>query len=192
MFYHPYIARELARGRQRELLARAARQTAPSRHHRGAFRRRGQFAALAAALGAAFLLTACSPAPAPPAPTQAHAPAVTAHGNPVTTATGQASLVGDWLGPMPGDAGECGESYGEWFLHATGSYTFTTNSSDCGGFTNYGSYQVSGNVIDFRQQGVANCATCEQQAAFAVTYRFVTENTLELCDNVRCYDYYRQ
>ena len=112
-----------------------------------------------------------------------------------TSGGATSQLVGDWLGPFPGPPGSCGKEYGEWFLYSTGSYTFTSNSQRCGGFTLYGQFGVQGNVITFHQQANPGCPTCAQSATFSVTFSFVTGGALRLCDTSAggsCYVYYRQ
>ncbi|HZU77923.1 MAG TPA: hypothetical protein VFA70_14245, partial [Dehalococcoidia bacterium] len=119
-----------------------------------------------------------------------------------------AQIVGDWLGPAPGDTGQCGVAYGEWFFQSAGSYTFTENSdataypntmtpapADCAGLTLYGTYAVQGNQIVFHQQGDPGCPPCQQTADFSVTYRFIDANDVQMCDTTpggSCYLYARQ
>lgn len=111
--------------------------------------------------------------------------------NPNGQAGSATALAGRWFGPFPSDTGECGEAYGEFTFQSAGSYSFTTNSADCGGFTSLGNYQVQGDVIGFQQTGIPNCPTCQQYVSFSVRYSFIN-GALQMCDNVRCYTYYRQ
>lgn len=103
-------------------------------------------------------------------------------------------LPGDWLGPFPAPPGACGYEYAEWFLYATGSYTLTWNSDNCGGSTSYGKYAVTGNLLSFNQKSVPSCPECTQREVIRVTFRFVTSSALRLCNypTGQCYLYYRQ
>jgi hypothetical protein len=121
-------------------------------------------------------------------PATAHVAQVTVHDDAVSL------FVGTWLGPFPGPAGDCGEGYSEWFMYATGSYTSTWNSENCGGTTSYGRYVVRGRLLLFEQEGDPGCPTCVQRQTIPVRYRFLTANALRLCDYPAglCYIYYRQ
>jgi hypothetical protein len=106
-----------------------------------------------------------------------------------------ARLAGDWLGPFPGPPGACGLETGEWSLYSSGSYSFTTNSQKCGGFTVYGRFSITGNVITFDQQGNAVCPTCAQKVTYSETFSFPAAGALQLCGTTAgaaCYTYYRQ
>lgn len=102
-------------------------------------------------------------------------------------------MVGDWLGPFPGPAGQCSPEYSEWFFRASGSYTFTWNSDRCGGATSYGKYATSGDLLTLHQQSTPNCGTCVQRQTIEVTFHFVLGH-LRLCDypSGSCYTYSRQ
>jgi len=111
-----------------------------------------------------------------------------------TSSSVRRELVGTWLGPYPGPEAACGKAYLEWFLYATGSYTSTWNSQLCGGSTAYGRYTVNGSLLTFHQQSVPGCPTCAQYATIPVTFRFITDDALRLCNypSGACYLYYRQ
>lgn len=105
------------------------------------------------------------------------------------------ALVGDWLGPFPGPAGACNPENAEWYVYASGSYSFTWKSEDCGGATSYGHYGVRGDLLTFYQQSVPNCGTCTQRQTVPLSYKFVNGyKALRLCDYPMgaCYTYNRR
>ena len=182
MFTNPYLSGELARDRQHELMEssrrhRLARQfSAPSGTTSRRGRRLGVLALAAAAVGVALALTACggsgiTPGPGP-GPSQG------------SSQVSSPSLQGSWIGPVPGDAGNCGTASGTWTFGPGTDYQFNGIYEDCAGITDTGNYQVQGDVINFTPQGVQ---------PFSVTYT-LTDGALQLCDNTagRCYTYYQQ
>src|SRR5437660_12731685 len=72
---------------------------------------------------------------------------------------GAADLVGRWLGPMPGGTGRCGSAVSEWTLAGDGTYHVTNRSTDCGGFTVFGTYSADDRAVAFEQQCV-DCPKC--------------------------------
>ena len=135
-------------------------------------------------------------APVRVAPTSAPRPvvvptAVPAPIAPTPIAVPVVPVAGDWLGPMAGDAGRCGASYSEFFLQANGSYSVTSRSNDCGGFTVYGRYSARNGSISFDQLG-SDCPACTQTAAYSVSISFIDANSLEMNDGTFSYIYHRQ
>jgi hypothetical protein len=173
MFTHPYLSRELARDRQHELMEasrrhRLARQfTVPSGTTPRRGRRLGVLALAAAAVGLALALTACGGPSGP--------------GGGGGGGGQVANLQGSWVGPVPGDAGNCGSASGTWTFGADSNYTFQGSYEDCAGVTDTGTYQVQGNVINFSPQGIQ---------PFSASFSF-PDGDLKLCDDpgTQCYTY---
>jgi hypothetical protein len=173
MFTNPYLSGELARDRQHELMEasrrhRLARQfSAPSGTASRRGRRLGVLALAAAAVGVALALTACG---GPSAPSGSSGPG------------GQvANRQGSWVGPVPGDAGDCGTGSGTWTFGPGSNYTFQGSYDNCAGVTDTGTYQVQGNVINFSPQGIQ---------PFSASFSF-PDGDLQLCDDpgTQCYTY---
>jgi hypothetical protein len=109
-----------------------------------------------------------------------------------------AALAGDWLGPMPGDSGRCGNSYSEFIFRENGAYSITTNSKnkegrgECGGFTTWGVYEIRNDVIYFHQRGAS--PGLQQRIDYNARYRFDGGDALMLQDSGsgRWFTYYRQ
>jgi hypothetical protein len=68
------------------------------------------------------------------------------------------SVAGNYIGPMPGDTGECGQSTENMILNTDGSYQITVltdvtaSNPGCGGFTLWGTYQTAGGVMYFHNE----------------------------------------
>ena len=148
MFTNPYLSGELARDRQHELMEasrrhRFARQfSAPSGTASRRGRRLGVLALAAAAVGVALALTACGGSG-------------TGRGSGIPTngpVPGNV-LQGSWVGPVPGDAGDCGTGSGTWTFGPGSNYTFQGSYDNCAGVTDTGTYQVQGNVIKLLAAG---------------------------------------
>ena len=97
--------------------------------------------------------------------------------------TDQVTPVGIWVGPVPGDEGECGTGSGEFIFAPDGVYQFDAiyDSGECG-YQDKGIYQLQGNLIFFQPQDAS---------AFLEVYGF-DDGDLVLCDypdTARCYDY---
>jgi hypothetical protein len=114
---------------------------------------------------------------------------------------GRAELVGTWLGPFPGPNGPCNPTQHpestEMSFQAAGSFAVTFNadpSTFCAGGTLYGTYQIQGNVIRFREQGEPGCFSCAQTSQWSVGFSFPASDALQLCDTTagQCWTYYRQ
>jgi hypothetical protein len=104
-----------------------------------------------------------------------------------------ARLPGHWLDQSPGPPGQCGNGPAEWFFQTNGSYSFHTISSNCGGTTAFGTYQVRGDMLALYQPSVPGCPTCQQVVNVSVRLSFVTPNDMQLCDlSAGCYLYHRQ
>jgi hypothetical protein len=109
-----------------------------------------------------------------------------------------ATLVGDWLGPMPGDSGRCGDAYSEVIFRPNGAYSITTNSKnkeglgECGGFTTWGVYEARGDVLYFHQRGAS--PGLRQRIEYSARFQFNGPNALMLQDSGsgRWFTYYRQ
>jgi hypothetical protein len=102
-------------------------------------------------------------------------------------------VVGDWLGPAPGDTGSCGSSYGEWLLEQDGVYSMTDNSENCAGFTASGNFQLQGSSLAF-EQASSSCGDCGA-SNYSVTISFSGVDSMEMCDvpaDGICYTYSRQ
>ncbi len=119
------------------------------------------------------------------------------HAAPVLRRSVYAVLAGTWLGRGLGDAGGCGEEYGQFTFFRNGEYAYTENSwngaeeygSGCGGITNAGYYRVSNGVIVIHWvECNFPCAPGTASARFA----FLGTNAFELADQGGTYIYYRQ
>jgi len=185
MFTHPYISAELARVRQHELMEasrrhRLARQCSAQPGTTSRRRRLGVLALAAAAVGLALALTACGGSGSGIGTGSGSGSGIPSNGSaPVSNA-----LQGTWVGPVPGDEGDCGTASGTWTFGPGADYQFNGIYADCAGVTDTGTYQVQGDVINFTPQGVQ---------PFSVTYT-LTDGALQLCDHsaMRCYTYYQQ
>ncbi len=176
MFTNPYLSGELARDRQHELveaarqqrLARQLSAQSGTRRHRG--RRLGVLALAAAAVGLTLALTACG-----------GSGTGSGSGIPTNGPVPGNVLQGSWVGPVPGDAGDCGTASGTWTFGPGSNYTFQGSYEDCAGVTDTGTYQVQGNVINFAPQGIQ---------PFSVSFSF-PDGDLQLCDDpgTQCYSY---
>ncbi len=100
-----------------------------------------------------------------------------------------AVLAGTWLGPGLGDAGGCGEEYGQFTLFRNGEYAYTSNSQDCGGFTNAGYYRVRTGVLSLHW---VECNYPCPPGTASARFAFFGANAFELVDGGRAYIYYRQ
>lgn len=138
---------------------------------------RGLLARVGGVIGGALMLWAGA------APLAAHA---------APTAVRQniyAVLVGTWLGPGLGDAGNCGTEYGQFTFFRNGEYAYTSNSELCGGFTNAGYYRVGrGLIVLHWTECNYPCSAGTASAGFALVGR----NAFQLEDGTRTYLYYRQ
>ncbi len=198
MFMHPYISHEIARARQHDLLEQASRQRLAARlrgqprttRHHG---RRAFASALAAAVALVLVvvLAGCGGGHGGTG-TGGHGGTAsdTAMGNQGgksgggAVLTGTSTPAGEWVGPVPGDEGECGTGSGEWIFDPdNGTYQFDAiyDSGECG-YQSNGTYQVQGDTIYFQPL---------DEAGFQEIYGF-EDGDLVLCDvpdTAVCYDY---
>ena len=200
MFTHPYHSHENAPATRRHVLAAAASQQRLAwrlRARPGTTRDPGGRVlvwalTVATALVLVVALAACGAhgAGQGPAATGNRGHTVTgnnASGRDNGGTTGQRALAGEWVGPVPGDEGECGEGSGEWIFdpdNATYQFDAIYDSGECG-YQSNGTYQVQGNSIDFQPQN---------ETAFTAAYSF-DDGDLVLCDapgSAQCYDYQSQ
>lgn len=102
-------------------------------------------------------------------------------------------LVGQWLGPALGDAGQCGAAYGEWTFFRNREFSYTANYDDCPGVTQAGTYSVQERTIILHvTQGCTEGGCPYTETAY---FRFLTTNAFEICDypsDLNCNDYQRQ
>jgi hypothetical protein len=128
-------------------------------------------------------------------PQPSYRPTLTYAPVPTAAPDNSSALVGNWLGPMPGDTGACGSAYAAYTIGGGGTYSVQANSAGCGGFTTYGSYSTQGSEIVFHQQG-NDCGECQQVQDLPATFAFTGgANNLQLCDypsGGQCHIYHRQ
>ncbi len=192
MFMHPYIGHEIARVRQRDLLEHASRQRLAARlRGQPGTTRTHRSRALASALAAAValvlvvVLAGCGGH----SDTGGHVGTGTASGaggkgGGGAVVTGASTLAGEWIGPVPGDEGDCGTGSGEWIFDPdNGTYQFDAiyDSGQCG-YQSNGTYQVEGDSIYFQPS---------DESGFQEIYGF-EDGDLVLCDvpdTAECNDY---
>jgi hypothetical protein len=100
-----------------------------------------------------------------------------------------ALLVGTWLGPGLGDGGGRGTEYGQFTFFRNLEYSYTSNSEDCGGFTNAGYYRIRNGVITIHW---TECNFPCAAGTASVRFAFLGGNAFELADQGGTYVYYRQ
>jgi hypothetical protein len=107
-------------------------------------------------------------------------------------------LIGTWLGPALADTGGCAAEYAEWTFFRNAEYSYTQNADygyiggkfyDCGGFTNAGSYRVANGVISLHW---VRCNFPCAPGTVTARLRLLGRNAIELIDQTRVYEYYRQ
>jgi hypothetical protein len=133
----------------------------------------------ASAFGAALLLWTSAPGMA----------RQSAHASPMMRQSIYAALIGTWLGPGLADTGGCGTEYGQFTFFRNQQYAYTSNSQDCGGFTNVGYYRIQNGVLTIHW---TRCNFPCAPGTASVRFSFLTYNAFELLDLGRAYTYYRQ
>jgi hypothetical protein len=128
-------------------------------------------------------------APVAPDPSPAEVPVPSTAAAPAAEAV---QLTGTWLGPAVGDQGRCGTASAAFVFQLDGRYAYQQATIECGGFTSYGRYRVEPGTIAFHQESVPVCPTCAQVIDFSVSFDLVANSALTICDQARCYTYYRQ
>lgn len=99
------------------------------------------------------------------------------------------TLAGSWLGPMPGNAGKCGEAYSMFTFTEDGRFGLKAESNNCGGFSFWGNYSVRNSVIYFHITGHSPGISPQD---FSAGFRFVDANNLVFDDPTGPITYHRQ
>jgi hypothetical protein len=99
--------------------------------------------------------------------------------------TSQQSLVGTWVGSVPGDEGACGgDGTGQWVFGSNGTYQFGASfpSGECG-YTVGGYYQVQGDIIYFQPQNSPSFQQIYGNVPSIQEYYEFYNGYLIMCDN---------